>query len=631
MATAVSLTAARPAGPAWQTRDALIAALAVVAIALHLLLRYGLAASPRASSIPLLVTLVAGGLPLVVTLVRQLVARQFGSDLLAGLAIVTSALLGEYLIAAVVVLMLSGGQALETYATRRASSVLDALARRSPSIAHRRSADALVDIPLADVRVGDVLVVLAHETCPVDGVVQAGTSTMDESYLSGEPFLMRKTVGATVISGALNGEGALTIVAERLAVDSRYARIMQIVRSAEENRPRMRRLADQLGAWYTPLAVSVAAAGWIASGDPSRFLAVLVIATPCPLLLAIPIAIIGAISLGARRSILIKDAALLERIGSCRTVIFDKTGTLTLGRPALTDVACLGAFERREVLQLAASLEQYSRHPLAEPIVAAATLDHLDRLVVTEVSERAGQGLSGRVAGRLVAITGRQALTRDAASALPAEAGGLECVVLIERIPTAVLRFRDVPRGESQSFVRHLKPRHGVSRILLVSGDRQAEVQYLADAVGISEVFFSQSPEQKVAIVREETRRQPTLFVGDGLNDAPAILAATVGVALGQRNEVTAEAAGAVILDGSLSRVDELMHIARRTRRIALQSAGGGMLLSVAGMALAALGWLPPLSGAIAQEIIDIAAVLNALRAAFPTSALTDFPVTKAT
>ena len=577
------------------------------------------------ADVPLLVALACGGAPLLAVLLRQLLGGQFGSDLLAGVAIITSVLLGEYLIASVVVLMLSGGQALEAYAIRRASSVLDALARRNPTAAHRRAGEDLVDIQLDDIRVGDVLVVLPHEICPADGVVQLGSSTMDESYLTGEPFRIRKTTGSAVISGAINGDAALTIAVERRAVDSRYARIMEIVRTAEENRPSMRRLADRLGAWYTPVALLVAAAGWMISGQPARFLAVIVIATPCPLLLAIPVAIIGSISLAAKRGIIIKDAALLERIGSCRTVMFDKTGTLTLGQPALTGILCAPGFSTRDALQLAASLELYSKHPLAAAVVREAEKTAVGLLPVTEMSEKAGAGLTGRVADRFVRITGRPKLSPEHLTGLPAEAAGMECLLLVDEIFAAAFRFHDVPRRESQSFVRHLRPKHAMSRVLLVSGDREAEVRYLAGVVGIKDVYFGQSPEQKLAIVNAETRRQHTLFVGDGLNDAPAMMAATVGVAIGQNSDVTAEAAGAVILEGSLAKVDELIHIGNRMKRVALQSAVGGILLSVVGMAAAAVGLLPALAGVIAQEVIDVAAVLNALRAAIPPKDLTDF------
>ncbi len=607
----------------WRGRDARIATLALLAIAASGVIR--LAAGVSAAKWPLVLALAVGGVPLILDLGRRLAARKFGSDLLAGLSILTAALLGEFLIAVVVILMLSGGQALEQYATRRASAVLDALARRHPTRAHRRNGDAVEDVALDAIRVGDILVVLPFETCPADGEVVAGSSTMDESYLSGEPFMMRKTVGASVMSGAVNQDGALTIKATRLPVDSRYARIIAIVRAAEERRPPMRRLADRLGAWYTPLAVAVAATGWAVSGEPQRFLAVLVIATPCPLLLAIPVAIIGGVSLAAQRSILIKDPAILERLGACRTIVFDKTGTLTMGRPVLAETFCRAGVDRADILAIAASLEQYSRHPLAPAVTAAAASANLRLLPVLAVSERPGQGLSGRVDGRHVRMTSRRAAAADWPDDLPGDTSGLECVVIVDGRVSALLRFRDTPRQESGAFVGHLAPRHGISRILMTSGDRESEVRYLASMVGITDVRFNQSPEQKVALVERETARQPTLFVGDGLNDAPAMVVATVAVALGQTQDVAAEAAHAVVLDGSLARVDELLHIAARTRRVALQSAVGGMALSIAGMMLAVVGWLPALAGAVAQEVLDAATVLNALRAAFRPRTLTDY------
>lgn len=605
-------------------RETATAGAAGIAIGSHVILGWlGFGASVI-SNVPLWIALVGGGIPLVASLTRQALAGRFGADLLAGLAIITSVLLGQYLVAVVIVLMLSGGQALEGYATRRASAVLDALARRSPSVAHRREGDSHREIALDDVQAGDALVVLPHETCPVDGVVEAGTSTMDESYLSGEPFLMQKTIGSAVMSGAINGDSVLVVVAERRPKDSRYARIMAVVRKAEEDRPPMRRLSDRLGTWYTPLALGIAGVGWWWSGDPHRFLAVLVIATPCPLLLAIPVAIIGAISLAAKRSILVKDPSLLERINTCRTVIFDKTGTLTLGRPTMTGVIPAAGFGVPEILSLVASLEQYSRHPLASAIVEAADRANLPRQPVIEMSERAGQGLSGRVAGRRIVVTSRRKIPADQARRLAPESGGLECVVVIDDVAAGIVQFRDVPRHDSGTFVAHLAPKHHVDRLLLISGDRESEVRYLAQIVGISDVYFGQSPEQKLEIVRRELRTQPALFVGDGLNDAPAMLAASAGVALGNHSDVAAESAGAVILDGSLLKVDELMHISSRLRRIALQSAVGGMTLSVIGMAFAVAGWLPPLSGSLAQEAIDIAAVLNALRAALPPKELSD-------
>jgi heavy metal translocating P-type ATPase len=431
-----------------------------------------------------------------------------------------------------------------------------------------------------------------------------------------------------VLSGAVNGEAALTIRCEKPAADSRYARIMQVMRASEQHRPRLRRLGDQLGAWYTPVAVTIALAAWAASGDPTRFLAVLVVATPCPLLIAIPVAIIGSVSLSARRGIIIKDPAVLEKVAACRTAIFDKTGTLTYGRPQLTDLIPAEGWEGREVLALVAGLERYSKHPLAGAVLVAAEKQEVELRDAAEVSERPGQGLTGVVSGRSVQVTSRNkflAAHPEEEGKLPAAAAGLECVVLIDSRYAADLRFRDQARSDGASFIRHLRRRHGIDRVILASGDRESEVHYLAETVGIQLVYAGQTPEQKLELVRAETRRANTVYLGDGINDAPALTAATVGVAFGRDSDVTAEAAGAVILDASLRKVDEFLHIGRRLRSVALQSAVGGMALSLIGMALASAGFLSPVIGAVLQELIDVAAVVNALRAALPPRSLTDY------
>lgn len=598
--------------------------MAAAGIAAYLIARYGFGVSfSQARWIPLGVLFIGGG-PLVWDLVRKALRGDFGSDLLAGMSIVVSAILGEYLAGSIVVLMLSGGTALEEYATRRASSVLGALAKRMPRTAHRRDAEGSVDVDVSQIQVGERLVVFPHEVCPADGVVMEGRGSMDESYLTGEPFQIQKVQGAMVLSGALNGESVLTIGVTSLPQDSRYAKIMRVMQEAEANRPQMRRIADRLGAWYTVVALAVAGSGWLLGNDPVRFLAVLVIATPCPLLLAIPVAIIGAISVAAGRGIIIKDPSMLERIDTCRTVIFDKTGTLTYGRPALTEVLCAPRVARQEALQLAASLEQYSKHPLAAAINGAALTAGIPLASVTEIGEKPGQGLSGTIDGRFIQITGRKKILASgdggAAKQLPAAAPGMECILLVNGACAAAFRFRDAPRRESKDFITHLGPRHQVNRVVLLSGDREAEVRYLADEVGITEILAGQSPEDKVAVVKAEAANAKTLFVGDGINDAPAMQAASVGVAFGQSNDITAEAADAVVMEPSLMKVDELIHIGRRMRRIAMQSAVGGMAVSVVGMFLAAAGYLPPVAGAVLQEVIDVAAVLNALRVVFPTS-----------
>ncbi len=615
-----------------RTKETAIAAVAILAIGLHLILRFGIETTGELSGVPTpaipLFFALAGGLPLLFGLLIHLARLEFSADLLAGISIVTSVILGEYLAGTLVVLMLSGGQALEAYAVRRASFALEALAKRLPASAHRKTDGEVGDVPLAEVAAGDALVVFPHETCPVDGVVLEGRSTMNESYLTGEPYLLPKAPGSAVLSGAINGDGALTIRAEKTATDSRYAKIMQVMRDSDQRRPRLRRLGDQIGAVYTPLAIAIALAAWAIGGDPSRFLGVLVVATPCPLLIAIPVAIIGSVSLAARRGIIIKDPAVLEKIDTCRIAIFDKTGTLTYGEPKVTEILPAEGFTREETLAAVASLEVYSRHPLASAMIRAAEQAKLPTVEAAAVSERPGEGLRGVIGGRKVQVTSRKKLAaQSAASAtqLPPLAGGLECVVLIDDRYAATFRFRDEPRAEGKSFVRHLKPKHGFDRILLVSGDRETEVRYLAGKVGITEVYAGQSPEQKLALVRNESERANTVYLGDGINDAPALTAATVGIAFGQASDVTAEAAGAVILESSLERVDELLHIGRRMRSIALQSAIGGMALSIIGMSVAAAGYLPPVAGAIAQEVIDVLAVLNALRASVAPRTLTDY------
>ncbi|MAT15149.1 MAG: cadmium-translocating P-type ATPase [Planctomyces sp.] len=607
----------------------IIAALAIVAIVAHLLLRwFGPTDQPIIVNLPLYVALIFGGAPLVWELLLNLLRREFGSDLLAGISIVTSVILGEYLAGTLVVLMLSGGEALEAYAVRSASAVLKALSKRMPSVAHRKEDGSLRDVPAEDLRVDDIVVVYPHEVCPIDGTVVEGHSVMDESYLTGEPYMMSKTPGSTVMSGAINGESPLTIRADKLAVDSRYAQIVKVIETSQEQRPHIRRLGDQLGAFYTPVAVALAIIAWIFSGDPIRFLAVLVVATPCPLLIAIPVTIIGSISLAAKRAIVIRDPTVLEKIDRCRTVIFDKTGTLTYGEPHLTEQLAAPGQDPRGILGLVASIERYSKHPLAEAIVAAANKDNLVLHEAAEINEAPGQGLRAIVNDHEVRITNRRGFLKNYPAEghlLPAESSGLECVILLDGKYAATYKFRDVPRREGKPFIHHLQPRHHIERVMLLSGDRESEARYLAEQVGIDDIQAEKSPEEKLAIVQHEVAQRDTLYVGDGINDAPALLAATVGIAFGQNSDVTSEAAGAIVLDSSLQKVDELMHISRRMRRIALQSAVGGMVLSIVAMLFAAAGYLSPVAGAIIQEAIDVLAVLNALRVAMPPKQLTDY------
>jgi heavy metal translocating P-type ATPase len=610
-------------GEAWRTPNTPIAVLAVAGILIHLALRLSSGRGGTLVAIPLWSVLALGGVPLSLNLAWRALRGDVGADHLAGVSIIVSIALGEYLAGAIVVLMLSGGSALEQAASARAASALRALAKRVPAIAHRRRGLTYEDVSVSEIAVGDELSLLPHEICPVDGEVTQGHGAMDESYLTGEPFTISKGPGAGVLSGAINGESLLVIRATRPAADSRYASIMRVMGDAEQHRPHLRRIGDRLGAWYTPFALVMAACAWWWSADPIRFLSVLVVATPCPLIIAIPVAIIGAISTAARRGIIVKDPAALEQITLCQTMIFDKTGTLTYGRPALGEEHYAASFSREIVLPIVAALERYSRHPLSGAIMAAAENRRLSLPDVQWVREKPGAGLEGCVDGRAVLVTSRR-LAAERFDLPPAMPTGLECVIVIDDCYAATYRFHDDARKGGRSFVAHLGPKHGFTRILLVSGDRENEVRRLADAVTITRVFAATSPEEKVEIVRRETGQGRTLFVGDGINDAPALAAATVGVAFGHSSDVTSEAARVVVIDSSLSKIDELIHLSYRLRRVALQSAVGGMLLSGIGMAFAAAGLLSPVAGALAQEGIDLLAVVNALRTARAPSTLTD-------
>lgn len=592
----------------WQE---LIAILSLIAMALFFVLKFG---GVESANLPLILLIIVGGTPLLLQIIFKMFKGDLGADLLALIALVVAVYLEQYLAGSLIVLMLSSGQALENYASRRASFALEALAGRMPAVAHRQNGDLIIDIPISEIQIGDLLVIYPHETCPVDGLVVSGRSKMDESYLTGEPYMLSKTAGSNVLSGAVNGEGALTIRVEKLPQDSRYASIIKVMEEAENNRPQMRRIADKIGAIFAPFSLIFAIAVYYFTGSAENFLAVLVVATPCPLLIAVPISIISAISIAAKNSIIIRDPIVLEKLAICKTAIFDKTGTLTYGEPELTEIVTLGKFSEKEILQMTASLEIYSRHPLAAAIVNAAKKENLSLLPVVDLSEKPGQGLTGHISDKEIFVTSRKKIEDNIACLLPSFSRGLECVVMVNSQLAALLHFRDAPRSDSHHFINHLGPSHNFTKVMLVSGDRDSEVDYLASLLGIENYYSGKTPQEKLEIVRAENKIAPTFFMGDGINDAPALTAATVGIAFGQHSAVTSEAAGAVIMENSLAKVDELVHISEKLRSIALQSAIGGMVFSVGGMILAAFGMITPVQGALLQEVIDVVAILNALR-----------------
>lgn len=585
--------------------------------------------SPAYANIPLFLLVTLCGIPLLAQIIFKLFNGNFGADLLAALALISGVILHEYLASAIIILMLSSGQSLERYAMKKASSVLLALAERMPSIAHRKINNHIEDIPLDNIRLHDEIAIYPHETCPIDGIVIEGHGSMDESYLTGEPYQISKAPGAFVLSGAINGESVLVIKTTRLVSDSRYTSIVKVLEEAEQKRPSIRRLGDQIGMLFGPIAFIFSIAAWYFTGDAIRFLAVLVIATPCPLLIAIPITIISAISKAARKSIIIKDPTVLEQLPVCKIAIFDKTGTLTYGKPILTEINTTSHYTKEYVLQYTASLERYSKHPLASAILGAAEKKHLVLLQSSNISEIPGQGLVGVINNHRIHITGRKKLLNthpQFMSMLSDEKEGLECIVLIDDNVVATLHFHDEARPESKPFIGHLKPAHQFNKVMIISGDRESEVNYLGKQLHVTEIHASQTPEQKLAIVRHEVEKAPTVFMGDGINDAPALTAATVGIAFGEFSNVTAEAAGAVIMENTFNKVDELIHLSLNTRKIVLQSAVGGMLLSIIGMFFAALGYVPPVTGAILQEIIDILAIMNSLRLTWEANIKIDLP-----
>lgn len=619
---------ASPVDPVVGDRRATIVACAIaLLIAVALFCRYALGLQTFSDSLLVLGSLV-GGVPIVWSLLRSLAKLEVNADFLAGLSIITSLLLGEYLAGAIIVLMLAGGRSLESYAVHKASAVLAALHRNAPQIAHRVVEQGMEDVAVDQIAVGDIISLFPHESCPVDGVVVEGEGSMDESFLTGEPYRMPKVVGSDVISGAMNGESVLRVRSVKPAADSRYARIVETVRHAQTSRPRVRRLGDVLGGAYTPFVLVIAAGVWWATESASRFLSILLVATPCPLLIGIPVVVIGSVSLAAKRGIVIRNPAALELVRLCKVMIFDKTGTLTYGKPMVTGVSVASGQDVNEVVGLTASLERYSKHPLSQAIVKYATQQAVPLLPVQEMQERPGQGLQGKIGVKKVVVTGRSKLAAnrpDLLPLLPPLQSGLECIVLVDDHYAATFNFHDAPRSDSRNFIQHLFRKHGIERVLLISGDRSQEVRKLAEHVGIDELHAEKSPEEKLVLVRAITAQKKTVYLGDGVNDAPALLSASVGIAFGSGSDITTEAADAVILHPTLAKVDEFFHIGERMRSVALQTAIGGMAISLAGIYLAAIGVLTPVGSALLQEGVDVAAILYALRAAVPPASLVDY------
>ncbi|HEX8728858.1 MAG TPA: heavy metal translocating P-type ATPase [Ktedonobacterales bacterium] len=607
-------------------------------IALGLLVVSGVLALAAPANLwrwPLLAIILVGGAPLLLETAQQLWRREFGVDLLAALAIIGSVLLGEYLAGAVIVLMLSGGEALESFALRRARRSLSALAERAPRVAHLVIDGELRTVPADSVEVGALVMVKPGEVIPVDGVVAEGNSSVSEADLTGEPIPQRKEPGALALSGSVNLDSPLRITATKRSAESQYAQIVRLVEEAQASKAPIHRLADRYAVWFTAIALVIAAIAWIRTGQPVDALAVLVVATPCPLILATPIAIMSGIDRAARFGLITKSGATIEALGEVDVVVFDKTGTLTLGTPQLVEIPTTPAAEPPDddtLLALAASLEQYSPHVLARAVVDAGHTRGVALRDVTDVREVAGNGIQGNVGSgaaggaRTVVAIGNRRYMESLEITLPTELtderarrieqGQIVSFLALDGRVVGLLVFADVPRPELSQLAPELRAA-GIEQTVLLTGDGETVAQQVGKLAQVDRVVAHCLPEDKVAIVRElEAQGRHTLMVGDGVNDAPALATATVGIAIGSQGLTAASsAADAVLLSPDILRIATVTRLGRQVMRVARQGILVGIGLSIVAMIFAAMGYIPPTEGALLQEVIDALVIVNALRA----------------
>lgn len=546
-----------------------------------------------------------------------------GVDLIAVLSLLGTLLVGEYLAGALIAVMLAGGRALEAGAGRRASRDLRVLLERAPRYARRRVDLQVSKVLASEVAVGDILVIGPGEIVPVDGRVADRVAVLDESALTGESDPVERVVGDTVRSGVINASSAFEIRASATAAESTYAGIVRMAQQAGADNAPIVRLTDRFAAWFLPLTLLVAAVAGIVSGSAVRAVAVLVVATPCPLLLAAPVAIVAGLSRASRAGVVIRGGGALENLGQATTLMMDKTGTLTVGRPAVVGLVAAPGHDASEVLRLAASVDRFSPHVLAEAIVTEALSRCLQLSLPTDVVEQPGQGVTATCDGHRITVgklpdkAARNPWSRAAINRARLDNAGIAWVC-VDATPVGAILLRDPLRRNAPRTMRRLR-KAGIHRLVLLTGDRAEPTREVATVLGLDEVHTDQTPADKFAVVRAAAERAVTVMVGDGINDAPALAAATVGVAMGARGSTaSSEAADIVLTTDRLDRLADAMDIARRARRIAVQSAVAGMSLSLVAMGIAALGWLPPALGALLQEGIDLAVILNALRALRP-------------
>jgi heavy metal translocating P-type ATPase len=562
--------------------------------------------------------------PLTLSVARSLLRRDLGVDAIALVAMATALALGEYLAGAVVALMLSGGNALEAAAGGRARRDLARLVSRAPRTAHRVTQRGLEEVPVDDLAPGEVVLVRAGEVVPVDGRVEGGVAVLDESALTGEPLPVTRRAGQDVRSGVANAGEAFRLRATRQASESAYAALVRLVEASERHRAPFVRMADRYAAVLLPVTLLVAGGAWMASGDPVRALAVLVVATPCPLILAAPIAFVSGVSVAARRGVILKGGVVVERLGRVRTVLLDKTGTLTVGHPAVDAVEPRDGVDAGELLRLAASLEQHSSHVVAGALVDEARSRGAALSDPVDVHQEHGRGIEGRVDGRRVTVGGpgwleSRGVAVDAGDRDGDGDGDARVLVALDGVAAGRIRLADHVRPDAAEMVARLR-RSGVRHVAMVTGDRREAAEAVAARVGVDRVWADCDPAAKLEVVRRvraDPDLSPVLMVGDGINDAPALAMADVGVAMGAvaGATVASETADAVVMVDRVDRVADAIASSRRAAGIARGSVVAGMGLSLAAMGVAAAGYLTPVAGALVQEAIDVAVILNALRA----------------
>lgn len=612
-----------PAVPSLRKLGRVIRSVLVIVPALGLLAGFGtrLAGGEEWSGVIWTVATVPVLGTLLIEIVASLRRGDVGLDIVAALSMTAALTFGEHLAGVVIALMYAGGQYLESFAERRASREMTALLSRVPRTAVRHHNGRLEEVSLDAIVPQDCLLIRQGDVVPVDGVVARGVAILDQSALTGESLPVRRSIGEPILSGATNVGDAFDLSATHRAAESTYAGIIRLIESAQRSKAPMARMADRFAIWFLALTVIIAGGAWLWTGDPVRALAVLVIATPCPLILAVPIAIVSGVSRAAKSGVLVKGGKALEMLARVRTLVIDKTGTITHGQAEVTEIRPLADILPDQILRLAASLDQASKHVIARALMREAQARNLDLLTPTSVTETPGEGVEGRVGGRRVTVGGIRFVSSRVPGAGAALTDGHHPVgmalvaVAIDGRAAGLLILADRLRSGTAELIMNLR-QMGIERIVLATGDRRDVAAEVTAGLDLDVVHAELTPDRKIAVVEAERPHGPVMMVGDGMNDAPALAAADLGVAMGAKGAAaSAEAADVVLLVDQLDKILGAIQVARRSRRIALQSVYAGLGLSILGMIMAALGYLTPIEGALIQEVIDIAVILNALRA----------------